>query len=165
MLCCFQYFPMQKIITNKSKTEIFRYTFYSYYFWYSTHVLVRYAFIVRNINGQTSLLRGRVYYVKHFLFREFQFKTFHLLWRGVLNIFWCLFFFLGGVSNFMVVFSNTPSTSPLPVHILYDRSLIMETNSCFGDVTEPLMEWLKIPNLALRMPKAFSITCRAQDKW
>ena len=48
-------------------------------FCYSTHLLVRYAFIVRNINGQTSLLRGRVYYVKHFLFREFQFKTFRLL--------------------------------------------------------------------------------------
>ena len=31
-------------------------------FCYSTHLLVRYAFIVHNINGQT-LLRGRVYYV------------------------------------------------------------------------------------------------------
>jgi hypothetical protein len=34
----------------------------------------------------------------------------------------------------------------------------METNSCFGDVTEPLTEWLKIRHLALRMPKPFSIT-------
>jgi hypothetical protein len=147
MLCCFQYFPMQKIITNKSKTVIFRYTFYSYYFWYSTHFLLQYTFIgaVRiycpEYKWQTSLLRGRVYYVKHFLFREFQFKTFHLLWGGVLNIFWCLFLWGGGGGGCAKSYGSIFEFHlPLPVHILYDRSLIMETNSCFGDVTEPLME-------------------------